>query len=120
MKRLSTAATFTAAFLVVGGMLAGCGESSVPSLRANGQDVAKLKRHLTALSPRYREIKVPCVIVTGDADNTVSPGIHSRGLARDIEGANLVVLEGVGHMPHHARPDAILAAVNEIVARTKS
>jgi pimeloyl-ACP methyl ester carboxylesterase len=89
-------------------------------LRANGQDVAKLKHHLTALSPRYREIKVPCVIVTGDADNTVSPGIHSRGLARDIEGANLVVLEGVGHMPHHARPDAILAAVDEIVARTKS
>jgi pimeloyl-ACP methyl ester carboxylesterase len=87
-------------------------------LRANGQDVARLKRHLTALSPCYREIKAPCVIITGDADSTVSPGIHSQGLARDIEGASLVVLEGVGHMPHHARPDAILAAVDEIIAST--
>ena len=74
-----------------------------------------LKRHVTALSRRYAEIKAPCVIITGDADDTVSPGIHSQGLARDIEGAKLVVLEGVGHMPHHARPDAILAAVDEIV-----
>ncbi|MBV9567233.1 MAG: alpha/beta hydrolase [Hyphomicrobiales bacterium] len=87
-------------------------------LRANGQDVAKLKRHLVALSARYREIKVPCVIVTGDADRTVWPAIHSHGLAHDVEGAKLVVLEGVGHMPHHARPDAIMAAVDEIVART--
>ena len=53
-------------------------------------------------------------------DDTVWPSIHSHGLARDIEGAKLVVLEGVGHMPHHARPDAVLAAVDEIVARTKS
>jgi pimeloyl-ACP methyl ester carboxylesterase len=88
-------------------------------LRANGQDIANLKRHVEALSPRYKEIQAPCVIITGDADDTVSPAIHSRGLARDIEGAKLVVLEGVGHMPHHARPEAILAALDEIIARTK-
>ncbi|MBV8426738.1 MAG: alpha/beta hydrolase [Hyphomicrobiales bacterium] len=87
-------------------------------LRANGQDVATLKRHLAALSPRYAQIKVPCVIVTGDSDDTVLPAIHSQALARDIEGASLVTLEGVGHMPHHARPDAILAAVDEILAKT--
>ncbi|MFI5014409.1 MAG: alpha/beta fold hydrolase [Hyphomicrobiales bacterium] len=83
---------------------------------ANGQDISSLKRHVEALSRRYHEIKAPCVIVTGDADNTVWPSIHSRGLARDIEGAKLVVLEGVGHMPHHSHPDTILAAVDEIVA----
>ncbi|MBV8769584.1 MAG: alpha/beta hydrolase [Hyphomicrobiales bacterium] len=99
--------------------LAGAARALTPSrLRANGQDVAGLKGHLMALSPRYREIKAPCVIVTGDADSTVSPEIHSRALAREIKGASLVVLAGVGHMPHHARPDAILAAVEEIVART--
>jgi pimeloyl-ACP methyl ester carboxylesterase len=95
---------------------AGAALAITPSrLRANGQDVAMLKRHVTTLSRRYAEIEAPCVIITGDADDTVSPGIHAQGLARDIEGAKLVVLEGVGHMPHHARPEAILAAVDEIV-----
>jgi pimeloyl-ACP methyl ester carboxylesterase len=85
-------------------------------IRANGQDVANLKRHVEELSRCYHKIKAPCVIITGDADGTVSPRIHSRGLARDIEGAKLVVLEGVGHMPHHARPDVVLAAIDEIAA----
>jgi pimeloyl-ACP methyl ester carboxylesterase len=86
--------------------------------RANGEDLASLKRHVAALSPRYPEIKAPCVIITGDADTTVWPSIHSQGLARDIAGSKLVVLEGVGHMPHHSHPDAVLAAVDEIVARS--
>ena len=91
-----------------------------PRFRANGQDVARLKRHVTELSTRYREIAAPCVIITGDADDTVLPSIHSYGLARDIPDAKLVTLAGVGHMPHHARPDAVLAAVDEIVARAKA
>jgi pimeloyl-ACP methyl ester carboxylesterase len=85
--------------------------------RANGQDIASLKRHVIALSPRYPEIAAPCAIITGDADDTVWPSIHSHGLARDIKGAKLIVLEGVGHMPHHARPDVVLAAIDEIVAQ---
>jgi pimeloyl-ACP methyl ester carboxylesterase len=96
---------------------AGAARAVTPKrFRANGQDVARLKQHVEKLSRRYHEIKAPCVIITGDADTTVWPSIHSQGLARDIEGSRLVVLEGVGHMPHHARPDAVLAAVEEILA----
>ncbi len=84
--------------------------------RANGQDVVKLKHHVTELSPRYKEINAPCVVITGDKDDTVLPSIHSHGLVRDIPGAKLVVLEGVGHMPHHAHPQAVLAAIDEIVS----
>jgi pimeloyl-ACP methyl ester carboxylesterase len=88
--------------------------------RANSQDVAGLKRHVEALSPRYREITAPCVIITGDSDGVVWPSIHSQGLARDIAGAKLVTLEGVGHMPHHTHPEAVLAAIDHIVERRKS
>ena len=87
--------------------------------RANGQDVASLKRNVTELSRRYGEIAAPCAVITGDRDDTVLPSIHSHGLARDIPGAKLLVLEGVGHMPHHARPDAVLAAVDEVVAQAE-
>jgi pimeloyl-ACP methyl ester carboxylesterase len=87
-----------------------------PRFRANGEDVANLKRHVTELSRRYHEITVQCVVITGDADDTVLPSIHSHGLVRDITGAKLITLRGVGHMPHHARPEVVLAAVDEIVA----
>jgi pimeloyl-ACP methyl ester carboxylesterase len=85
---------------------------------ANGQDVAALHANVVKLSSRYRDIRAPCIIITGDQDGTVWPSIHSEGLACDIQGSKLVVLRGVGHMPHHVRPDAVLAAVDEIVAMT--
>ena len=75
------------------------------SFRANGLDVANLKAHVTALSARYPEITAPTVIITGDKDPVVYPSIHSHGLARDIAGARLIELNGIGHMPHHIETD---------------
>lgn len=86
------------------------------SFRANGLDVANLKTHVTALSPRYRDITAPTTIVTGDQDPVVYPWIHAYGLARDIAGSQLVELPGVGHMPHHVATarciDALLAVAD--------
>ncbi|WP_181706578.1 alpha/beta fold hydrolase [Chthonobacter rhizosphaerae] len=87
------------------------------SFIANAEDVADLKANVTALSPRYPEITAPTVIVTGDQDAVVWPSVHSQGLKRDIAGAELVVLPGVGHMPHHTRPDAVMAAIDRVTAR---
>jgi pimeloyl-ACP methyl ester carboxylesterase len=84
---------------------------------ANAADVASLKTEVTALSPRYREIAAPTAIVTGDADGVVWPSIHSEGLKRDVPGAELTVLTGVGHMPHHTHPDAVVAAIDAVTAR---
>ena len=90
------------------------------SFRANAEDVANLKPHLQALSPRYGEIRAPTVVVTGDSDGVVLARIHSEGLKRDISGADLVVLPGVGHMPHHTRPDAVIAAIETVERRTQA
>lgn len=84
---------------------------------ANALDVADLKANVIALSPRYVEITAPTIIVTGDADAVVWPSIHSEGLKRDIAGAELVTLAGVGHMPQHVRPDAVIAAIDRITER---
>lgn len=84
---------------------------------ANARDVAGLKPHLVTLSKRYPEIKVPTVIVTGDADAVVWPSIHSEGLKRDIAGSRLVVIPGCGHMPHQVHPDVVLAAIAEVDGR---
>ena len=64
-----------------------------------------------------KEIIAPTVIVTGDADTIVLTKIHSYGSARDIPGAQLVILPGVGHSPHWADPQAIVAAIENVAAR---
>ena len=85
--------------------------------RANCEDVAQAKAAVIALAPRYPDIRAPTAIVTGDADSVVSPAIHSQGSARDIEGATLTVLKGVGHSPHHAAPERVVAVILEAARR---
>ena len=88
--------------------------------RANAEDVVARRGHVAALSPRYATIRVPTAIVTGDRDGVVYAHIHSAGCARDIPGATLTVLEGVGHSPHHSAPDRVVAAILEVEARALS
>ena len=81
------------------------------TFEANAQDVAGLFAFVTAQSGRYGAIRAPTVIVSGDADPIVWTNLHSRSLAREISGAKLVVLPGVGHMPHHAAGDLVSAEI---------
>ncbi len=85
---------------------------------ANAQDVAELEPNLQRLVPLYAQIEAPTVILTGDDDLTVSNDIHAAALATSIPGARLEILPGVGHMPHHARPDRVRAAVDEVAERS--
>jgi pimeloyl-ACP methyl ester carboxylesterase len=82
---------------------------------ANARDLALLKDFITAQVPRYSDLRLPVVIITGDRDTMVSPEINARALAATVPSAKLVFLPGVGHMPHHAAPDAIIAAIEELV-----
>jgi pimeloyl-ACP methyl ester carboxylesterase len=84
---------------------------------ANARDVAGLNAFVARQAPRYASIKAPTVIITGDRDTVVSPDIHARALAAKLPNSKLVVLEGVGHMPHHVAPDQIVSAIDEIAAR---
>ena len=81
---------------------------------ANARDVAGLKQFVTAQAPRYREIVAPVVIMTGDRDTTVSPRIHSAALSAAMPQAKLIMLPGVGHMPHHAVPELIIAEIDRL------
>jgi pimeloyl-ACP methyl ester carboxylesterase len=67
--------------------------------------------------PEYGGIDVPVEILHGDADTTVGLGVHSVPLSRQVPGANLRVLEGVGHMLHHAAPEETVDAIDRAAAR---
>jgi pimeloyl-ACP methyl ester carboxylesterase len=83
---------------------------------ANARDVVGLHAFVTRQAPRYASIKAPTVIITGDRDTVVSPDIHARAFAAKVPQSKLVVLEGVGHMPHHVAADRVVAAIDELAA----
>lgn len=84
------------------------------AFRANAGDISELLEFVAEQSKRYGEISVPTSILTGTADRTVSPRVHSRALAAQIKGARLVELKDVGHMVQFAAPDAVVAEVDRI------
>ena len=89
------------------------------AFEANAEDVAGLYAAVTAQNHRYRDIRVPSAIVSGNADTIVWTDIHSRGFAREVEGTKLVILSGVGHMPHYAAPDLVVAEIEAVAARVE-
>jgi pimeloyl-ACP methyl ester carboxylesterase len=81
------------------------------SLRANTLQVSRLKPFVTTMATGYPRLTLPVEIVHGTADRIVGIDIHARPMAQVLPNARLTVLEGVGHMPHHARPEDSAAAV---------
>jgi pimeloyl-ACP methyl ester carboxylesterase len=87
------------------------------SFRANAWDVSGTYDIVSTQAPRLHGITAPTAIVTGDRDNIVLTAIHSYGSARDIPGASLTVLPGVGHSPHWAAPDVVVREIERVADR---
>ncbi|WP_299663461.1 alpha/beta hydrolase [uncultured Ruegeria sp.] len=81
------------------------------SMHANAKQRANLLDEVTELQPRYGEITVPTEIVHGTADTTVGLGWHSDRLVEQIPGAELIELEGIGHMPQVVAAPEVAAAI---------
>lgn len=87
--------------------------------RHNAQEIAALSDWAKVASRSYPRIKAPTVIITGDADEIVSPEIHSRHLARDIRGAQLIVVHNLGHKPDYVAGDLVVAAIEQVAGRKR-
>jgi pimeloyl-ACP methyl ester carboxylesterase len=83
---------------------------------ANAYDLVTLKQAVIAQAPRYGEIKLPVVVISGDVDKTVSTGIHSRPFAKAVRDAKLIVLPGTGHMIQNAAPDLVISEIEAMSA----
>jgi pimeloyl-ACP methyl ester carboxylesterase len=84
---------------------------------ANARDLVTLKAAVAQQAPRYAEIEVPTIVISGDVDKTVSMNIHSRPFASAVRGAKLVVLEGVGHMIQNVAPDIIVREIDAMIEK---
>lgn len=88
-----------------------------PALRANALQRANLNDEIRALRPLYPGIAVPVEMLHGSADMIVGLPVHSEPLARQIPGAHLTVLPGIGHMPQHICKPQVIAAIDRAAAR---
>jgi pimeloyl-ACP methyl ester carboxylesterase len=82
---------------------------------ANAQDLVTLKAAVAEQAPRYVNIGVPVLVITGDADKTVSPTIHSRPFAAALPDAKLIVLPGVGHIVQNAAPELVAREIDAMI-----
>ena len=81
------------------------------TVRINARAVADLHGQVVANVPRYPEIACPAVVLHGTADRVVPAGVHAGPLVHALGQARLDLLQGVGHMPHHAEPERVTRAL---------
>jgi pimeloyl-ACP methyl ester carboxylesterase len=84
---------------------------------ANARDLVTLKAAVAEQAPRYGDIKLPVVVISGEVDKTVSANRHSRPFAKAVAGAKLIVLPGVGHMIQNAAPELVISEVDAMIGK---
>jgi pimeloyl-ACP methyl ester carboxylesterase len=89
------------------------------TIMANSQDLGRFDSFIAALAARYPSIMTPTVVITGNRDHLLSPPRQARLVASQIPHARLVMLPGVGHMPHHAQPERIVDAIEDLAQTAK-
>ena len=87
------------------------------TLRANLRQINNLRPHVVAMAARYRHLSLPVEILHGTADRIVPAAIHAGPLSALLPDGALTLLRGTGHMPHHAAPAAVIAAIDRLAAR---
>lgn len=87
------------------------------TFRANARQVKSLRPHIVDMAARYPDMSLPVEILHGTADRTVGTDVHARPLRDTLPNAELTVLEGMGHAPHHVAPKPVIAAIDRAAKR---
>lgn len=86
-------------------------------IRAMAEDGAMMVPAAAAMRDRYGELRLPVAILAGTEDVVAFPDRESERLHDDIPHSTLRLIPGVGHMLHHADPDAVVEAVEAVSRR---
>jgi pimeloyl-ACP methyl ester carboxylesterase len=82
---------------------------------ANARDIVTLRAEVEEQAPRYGDIRVPTVVISGEIDKTVTTNIHSRPFAKTVPNAKLIVLPDVGHMVQNAAPELVISEIEAMI-----
>ncbi len=84
---------------------------------ANARDIVTLRAAVEEQAPRYGDIRVPTVVISGEIDKTVTTNIHSRPFAKAVSNAKLIVLPDVGHMVQNAAPELVISEIEAMIGK---
>lgn len=77
----------------------------------NMRDMNELSFYMQTLSPHYNEVKLPLLIIHGEADALVPFWNHGRRLLSVMPQAQVLLLPKTGHAPHHTRTAEVCEAI---------
>jgi hypothetical protein len=66
---------------------------------------------VAAMQHRYRELRMPVVIMAGTQDRIIDHRKHSVWLHQEIAQSALRLVPAVGHMLHYAVPEQVVDAI---------
>jgi pimeloyl-ACP methyl ester carboxylesterase len=82
---------------------------------ANARDIVTLRAAVEEQAPRYGDIRVPTVVISGELDKTITTNIHSRPFAKAVPNAKLIMLPDVGHMVQNAAPELVISEIEAMI-----
>jgi len=86
-------------------------------IRASAADTALMIPGAASLAGRYGELRMPLAIMAGTGDEIVDPARQAERLHAAIAGSELRLIEGGGHMIHHAVPHQVVDLVRHVAER---
>src|SRR3954467_14566514 len=85
-------------------------------IRAEAQDGSTMAAGVAAMRDRYRDLRMPVVIVAGAEDKVVGVGRHPVRPREQIPHADLRLVPGAGHMVHYAVPEQVAEVIEAVSA----
>lgn len=82
----------------------------------NIQDMTLLSEYMQRLSPRYDQVRLPLLIIHGEADKLVPFWNHGRRVLPVIPQARAVLIPNAGHAPQHSHPREVVEALENFMS----
>lgn len=80
--------------------------------------IARLNTNQSIDTTLVQRLQTPTLIIWGDQDQLI-PVEHGHKFQRDLPQNELIVLEGVGHVPMEEKPEAVVKAVVSFLANNR-
>lgn len=86
-------------------------------VRATAADSAMMVPAAVAMSRRYDELRMLITVMAGEGDRIAHPDKHAERFAREVDGAELRMVPGQGHLFHYAHPEQVVDAIDNLFGR---